>query len=454
MWPHARSQARPCTPSSARSSCCARSSARERWLHGAFEVVGRRAAGRILSRLRLDLVERRLRSDPSSADGTDSSELATLSVTGIDALETIFARYLPQVVLAFLVPLAVLVLVAAIDLTSAAVMLLTLPLVPVFMWLIGRYTAASSARALAGPRAPGRPLRRRRPRAPDSSRLQPGPSAGGADRARQRPVPRGDDGDAAPRLSLRHGARARRDDRSRPRRSHRRRAAGRRWAGLAGRPDGARARAGALPPDPQRRGAVPRQRRRCGGGGKAARPRRGTGRRRRAAPRPRPGPADGNDPARAGVVHLSRPRVSGTRGGRPRARRRRVRRARRPERRRKEHPGITPPAPRDTGGRPPARRRCRPRSVRPAGVAEPACLVAAAADASADDRRREHPTRRSRRHRRPALCGGGARRRGSVRPRPAGRLRDRRRRRRTAAFARPDPADRDWPARSCGTPRC
>jgi thiol reductant ABC exporter CydD subunit len=105
-----------------------------------FEVVGRRAAGRILSRLRLDLVKRRLSSDPASADGTDSSELATLTVTGIDALETTFARYLPQVVLAVLVPIAVLVLVAAIDLTSAAVMLLTLPLVPVFMWLIGRYT--------------------------------------------------------------------------------------------------------------------------------------------------------------------------------------------------------------------------------------------------------------------------------------------------------------------------
>jgi thiol reductant ABC exporter CydD subunit len=106
----------------------------------AFEVVGRSAASRILSRLRLDLIERRLRSDPSSADGAKSSELATLAVTGIDALETTFARYLPQVVLAILVPVAVLALVAAIDLTSAAVMLLTLPLVPVFMWLIGRYT--------------------------------------------------------------------------------------------------------------------------------------------------------------------------------------------------------------------------------------------------------------------------------------------------------------------------
>jgi len=103
-----------------------------------FEVVGRRAAGRILSRLRLDLVERRLLGRPG--DGVDSSEVATISVAGVDALEATFARYLPQVVLAVLVPLAVLALVASIDLTSAGIMLLTLPLVPVFMWLIGRYT--------------------------------------------------------------------------------------------------------------------------------------------------------------------------------------------------------------------------------------------------------------------------------------------------------------------------
>jgi thiol reductant ABC exporter CydD subunit len=103
-----------------------------------FELVGRRTAGRILSRLRLDLVERRLLGRP--ADGADSSEVATISVTGVDALEATFARYLPQVVLAIVVPLAVLALVASIDLTSAGIMLLTLPFVPVFMWLIGRYT--------------------------------------------------------------------------------------------------------------------------------------------------------------------------------------------------------------------------------------------------------------------------------------------------------------------------
>jgi thiol reductant ABC exporter CydD subunit len=105
-----------------------------------FELVGRRAAGRILSRLRLDLVERRLDGRPEPADGAESTELATLAVTGVDALEATFARYLPQVVLAILVPVAVLAVVGSIDLTSAGIMLLTLPLVPVFMWLIGRYT--------------------------------------------------------------------------------------------------------------------------------------------------------------------------------------------------------------------------------------------------------------------------------------------------------------------------
>jgi ATP-binding cassette, subfamily C, bacterial CydD len=105
-----------------------------------FEFVGRRAAARILSKLRLELVEQRLAVEPAALDGAESAELATVAVAGVDALETTFSRYLPQVVLAAIVPVAVLVLVATIDLTSAGIMLLTLPLVPVFMWLVGRYT--------------------------------------------------------------------------------------------------------------------------------------------------------------------------------------------------------------------------------------------------------------------------------------------------------------------------
>jgi thiol reductant ABC exporter CydD subunit len=105
-----------------------------------MEVAGRRAAAGVLSELRLELVEQRLAGQPVAVDGTEAGEVAAAAVQGVDALEGYFARYLPQLVLASVIPLAVVAWVATIDLQSALLMLLTLPLVPVFMWLIGRAT--------------------------------------------------------------------------------------------------------------------------------------------------------------------------------------------------------------------------------------------------------------------------------------------------------------------------
>ena len=105
--------------------------------------------------LRLDLVGRRLRDRPAALDGVESAEVATVAVGGLDALEAAYARYLPQVVLAVVVPIAVLALAAVIDPVSAAVMLLTLPLVPVFMWLVA--ATPSGARTSACGRSPGSP---------------------------------------------------------------------------------------------------------------------------------------------------------------------------------------------------------------------------------------------------------------------------------------------------------
>ena len=105
-----------------------------------FEVAGRRAAADVISGLRLDVVDARLRRRPAALDGAQTAEVATAAVSGVDALEATFARYVPQTVLAVVVPVAVVVVVAWIDLLAAGVMLLTLPLVPLFMWLVGRYT--------------------------------------------------------------------------------------------------------------------------------------------------------------------------------------------------------------------------------------------------------------------------------------------------------------------------
>ena len=109
-----------------------------------FEATGRRAAALATSELRMALVERRLFDMPTAADGAEAGEIAAAAVSGVDGLEAYFARYLPQLVLAVLVPIAVLAWTAAIDLTSVAIMVLTLPLIPVFMVLIGRYTESKT----------------------------------------------------------------------------------------------------------------------------------------------------------------------------------------------------------------------------------------------------------------------------------------------------------------------
>jgi ATP-binding cassette, subfamily C, bacterial CydD len=112
----------------------------------AVELSGRRAATKVMSTLRAELVSRHLRPRAGQPGRGDSAGLAAAAVQGVDGLETYFARYLPQVVLAVVVPVAALGWSAAVDLTSALIMAVTLPVIPLFMALIGR-SAGARARA-------------------------------------------------------------------------------------------------------------------------------------------------------------------------------------------------------------------------------------------------------------------------------------------------------------------
>jgi ATP-binding cassette, subfamily C, bacterial CydCD len=60
--------------------------------------------------------------------------------TGIDALDGYFARYLPQLFLAVIVPVAVIAVVAGADWVSAVLIAISLPLIPIFMALVGATT--------------------------------------------------------------------------------------------------------------------------------------------------------------------------------------------------------------------------------------------------------------------------------------------------------------------------
>ena len=108
------------------------------------EVTALRAAATVKSQLRSALTARALRLGPGWLGGQRAGEIATLSTRGLDGLDTYFARYLPQLVLGVLVPIAVVVRVAAADWISAVIIAVTLPLIPLFAVLVGWHTKAQT----------------------------------------------------------------------------------------------------------------------------------------------------------------------------------------------------------------------------------------------------------------------------------------------------------------------
>jgi thiol reductant ABC exporter CydD subunit len=110
------------------------------------EAFSYRASAGVKSQLRRDLLHRVVDLGPRWLATRRAGELATLATVGVDALDGYFAKYLPQVVLAIVVPLAVVVRLLLADPLSAAIILVTLPLIPVFMTLVGATTAERTRR--------------------------------------------------------------------------------------------------------------------------------------------------------------------------------------------------------------------------------------------------------------------------------------------------------------------
>lgn len=101
------------------------------------ELAANRMAGRIKIQLRQSLAAHLLALGPAYVHGERSGELTNTVVSGIEALDAYFRQYLPQLALAALIPSAILIFVFPIDWVSALVLLLTAPLIPIFIVLIG-----------------------------------------------------------------------------------------------------------------------------------------------------------------------------------------------------------------------------------------------------------------------------------------------------------------------------
>ncbi|MFC7306002.1 thiol reductant ABC exporter subunit CydD [Streptomyces monticola] len=106
------------------------------------ELAAHRAGAAVKSELRGRLLERAAALGPGWLSGQRTGSLVALATRGVDALDDYFARYLPQLGLAVVVPVAVLARIVTEDWVSAAIIVVTLPLIPVFMVLIGWATQA------------------------------------------------------------------------------------------------------------------------------------------------------------------------------------------------------------------------------------------------------------------------------------------------------------------------
>ena len=104
------------------------------------EWAAARTSARAKSQLRLAVLDYAVELGPLALQDRSTGELAQLTGRGIDALDAYFARYLPQLLLAVVVPIIIGVVVVTQDVLAAVIIALTLPLIPIFMILVGWYT--------------------------------------------------------------------------------------------------------------------------------------------------------------------------------------------------------------------------------------------------------------------------------------------------------------------------
>ena len=114
----------------------------------AREAVSTRAAAAAVRELRGRVVDASVTLGPRWR-ATKGAETTTLLSTGLEDLRPYFVSFLPQLVLVCTVTPAALGVILLLDFWSALIALIVIPLIPIFMILIGRFTQAASEDKLA-----------------------------------------------------------------------------------------------------------------------------------------------------------------------------------------------------------------------------------------------------------------------------------------------------------------
>ncbi len=114
----------------------------------AGERAGADAAERIKRHVRLSLFRRLVQKGPYWSRGQASGELASAVVDQVEALDGFFAKYLPAMAAAAMLPVAFSVVLLPMDVIAGLVLLITAPLIPLFMALVGWGAQGASRRHL------------------------------------------------------------------------------------------------------------------------------------------------------------------------------------------------------------------------------------------------------------------------------------------------------------------
>lgn len=103
------------------------------------EIVAQCGAVRIKTTLREQLLTHVMQLGPAYSKNERTGELVATASQGIETLDAYFSRYLPQIILSVLIPLMIVAYIFALDWASALLLLVTGPIIPLLMILVGSY---------------------------------------------------------------------------------------------------------------------------------------------------------------------------------------------------------------------------------------------------------------------------------------------------------------------------
>ena len=108
------------------------------------EYLAAISSTKMRNELRIGLLDKILSGRSRAIFNEGPATISLLATKGIDNLDGYFSRFLPQLFIAAVVPLTVGIAITSQDLNSGFIVLATIPLIPLFGILIGRFTGAAT----------------------------------------------------------------------------------------------------------------------------------------------------------------------------------------------------------------------------------------------------------------------------------------------------------------------